>query len=244
MKLEQTSLVCGSEPVASLDDLEQARLETCERRIERGLQTFVDVGEALLTIRDDRLYRATHGTFEAYCEERWGITVRHGQRLMEAVQVVRLLEPTDADATHGSPLPTSERQARELAPLKDDPKAMRKAWNTAVEHTEGKPTAEDVRREVEHVSQDTAGTLMRRVEEEAPDHAERIRLSRVARDFAAALHAVSVLPLLDPHDVVAACSAVEVDSAAGTLASAVRWAEELKQVSSGALTVVPGGGTE
>ncbi len=40
-----------------LDITEQERLNNCERIIERGLNTFVDVGLALLEIRDNRLYR-------------------------------------------------------------------------------------------------------------------------------------------------------------------------------------------
>ena len=48
-------------------------LTECEAVIERGLRTFVEVGEALLRIRDERLYRETHGTFEDYCRERWAM---------------------------------------------------------------------------------------------------------------------------------------------------------------------------
>lgn len=36
----------------------QTRLEELEATIERGLTTFVEVGLALLEIRDSRLYRA------------------------------------------------------------------------------------------------------------------------------------------------------------------------------------------
>ena len=49
---------------------EQERLQCLERIIERGLQTFYEVGTALLEIRDASLYRQTHPTFEAYCRQR------------------------------------------------------------------------------------------------------------------------------------------------------------------------------
>lgn len=39
-------------------------LASCEQRIERGLKTFIDVGQALAEIRDSRLYKGTHETFE------------------------------------------------------------------------------------------------------------------------------------------------------------------------------------
>ena len=47
--------------------LQVRRLAELELVIERGLKTFVEVGAALLGIRDGRLYRETHATFEDYC---------------------------------------------------------------------------------------------------------------------------------------------------------------------------------
>jgi len=42
---------------------EQKTLERLEEVIEKGLPTFIDVGKALIKIRDERLYRAGHKTF-------------------------------------------------------------------------------------------------------------------------------------------------------------------------------------
>ena len=53
---------------------EAAELAECEERIGRGLATFVEVGEALTRVRDGRLYRTSHRTFEAYLRERWDMT--------------------------------------------------------------------------------------------------------------------------------------------------------------------------
>jgi hypothetical protein len=50
---------------------EKGRLDQLEEKIERGLKTFIEVGTALREIRDKRLCRQTHGTFEDYCRERW-----------------------------------------------------------------------------------------------------------------------------------------------------------------------------
>src|SRR5262249_38216319 len=36
---------------------------------ERDIATFVEAGQALLRIRDERLYRSTHETFEEYCRD-------------------------------------------------------------------------------------------------------------------------------------------------------------------------------
>lgn len=118
----------------TLSEVEQARLRHKERLIERGVQ---QVGEALRDIRDERLYRETHGTFEAYCQARWNITPQHANRQIAAAEVAEVLEPL------GSTI--SERQARELAPLRDDPDRMREVWQQANEATDGKPTAAAIR---------------------------------------------------------------------------------------------------
>jgi hypothetical protein len=38
--------------------------------IDGGIKTFIEVGSALLEIRDDRLYRESYGTFDDYCRVR------------------------------------------------------------------------------------------------------------------------------------------------------------------------------
>jgi hypothetical protein len=69
---------------------------------------LVEVGNALREIRDSRLYRATHGTFEAYCRERWGISRPHAYRLISSAEVAKSLSPV-GDIT--------ERALRPLAKL-------------------------------------------------------------------------------------------------------------------------------
>ena len=46
-------------------------LEHYEHIIDQGIKTFVEVGHALLVIRDERLYRERHETFEDYLRQRW-----------------------------------------------------------------------------------------------------------------------------------------------------------------------------
>lgn len=66
---------------------ESGRLSECERIIEKGVGTFVEVGNALAEIRESKLYRASHSTFESYCQERWGFTKRRANQLIEAAGV-------------------------------------------------------------------------------------------------------------------------------------------------------------
>ena len=98
-----------------------AELGRLERLVDAGLSTFVEVGEALLEIRDRRLYRATHKSFGIYCQERWGLGRAHAHRLIASSQVVRVLSPV-------GDVPENERQARELTPLLSDPERLRDAW--------------------------------------------------------------------------------------------------------------------
>ena len=113
---------------------ERSRLYQLEETIEHGLNTFVDVGNALLEIRDNRLYRQEYHTFEDYCKERWNFVRRQADRLIEAAETVENLRPM------GLILPTNERQTRPLTSL--EPKEQVEAWKRVIETTpEGKITA-------------------------------------------------------------------------------------------------------
>ena len=124
-----------------MTEIEENTLVTLEAIIEAGLATFVEVGTALAEISDQRLYRATHDTFEAYVADRFGISRSSAYRKIEAARVVGVVSPT-------GDIP-NERQARELAGLNDDD--TRAAWERAIADTAGRPTAGAVRDAREHV---------------------------------------------------------------------------------------------
>lgn len=100
--------------IIAMSEAERAQLSQHEQVIERGLKTFTEVGNALLAIRDGRLYRAAYKTFEAYCQERWGFVRRQADRLIEAATAVENLRPM------GLELPENERQMRPLVELAPD----------------------------------------------------------------------------------------------------------------------------
>jgi hypothetical protein len=109
---------------------ERERLVELEEVVERGLQTFVEVGSALREIRDARLYRETHETFAAYLDERWGISRSRGYRLIDGARVAELVSPMGDTP--------NERQARELVPLLDDEAALAETWRELrAEHGDG-----------------------------------------------------------------------------------------------------------
>ena len=92
-----------------LSDREQADLATCEAALDNLRVAFWAAGKALQVIRDARLYRATHATFEDYVEQRWDMSRPQAYRLIEAWPLAERLSPM------GDKL--NERQVRELLPL-------------------------------------------------------------------------------------------------------------------------------
>jgi hypothetical protein len=59
-----------------------------EKIIDDNINGFYAVGQALMRIRDDRLYMVDHANFEAYCRERWKFSSRRAYQLIDAVTVV------------------------------------------------------------------------------------------------------------------------------------------------------------
>lgn len=118
--------------------LATARLTDLEAVIERGIGTFVEVGNALREIRNDGLYKQQgYSKFDDYCRERWGWSRQHGYRLMDAAAVAALVSPMGDTP--------NERQVRELMPLKDAPEAVREVMAEANDRTNGQPTAAVIR---------------------------------------------------------------------------------------------------
>src|SRR5512138_440401 len=118
------------------DDLstsEAGRLAELETVIARGLQTFIEVGSALMEIRNSRLYRQMYATFEEYCQERWDLRKSRIYQLMDAAEVVENLKSSTIVELSGGniPLPVNEAQARPLAKL--DVEMQRQVWRRAIE---------------------------------------------------------------------------------------------------------------
>jgi hypothetical protein len=106
-----------------LNAVERQRLARLEDVIERGRKAFIEVGQALLEVRDGRLYREGHDTFEAYCRERWEFGRSYAYELIDAsrgalvVSGIPDIEP-----------PSNAAQAAELVPLLPDENALVGAW--------------------------------------------------------------------------------------------------------------------
>lgn len=118
---------------------ESAAYQSHEEVIARNFKAFQQVGEALLDIRERRLYREEYSTFESYLSERWGMKHSQAYRLIDASKVMRDLSPIGDKGF----LPANESQARELVSL---PSALRPlALNIAYQAADGSPTAAHIR---------------------------------------------------------------------------------------------------
>lgn len=114
-------------PVEHLNPKERSHLQELEKVIQGGLRTFFEVGHALGEIREKRLYRDSHQTFEAYCREKWEISRVHAHRLVAAAEVRDVLAEGDL------PLPETEGQIRALTllPRKQIPLVWASVINSA-----------------------------------------------------------------------------------------------------------------
>jgi hypothetical protein len=147
-----------------------------ERKVERA---FFEAGKALMELRDRRLYRSTHKTFEEYCRSRFGYTRMAATYKIAAATVMENLSTIGLQnaeiTTDGlqSPkmstiglqnvgmstiglqiLPTNERQVRPLVAL--EPEVQRTAWQQAVQVAGGKvPTGRIVKDVVQRIMERT-----------------------------------------------------------------------------------------
>lgn len=67
-----------------LSEQEQVLLDSCERAIHDGLNSFVSLGKALFTIRHYELYRDQYENFEDYCQTRWRFNKTRASQLIGA----------------------------------------------------------------------------------------------------------------------------------------------------------------
>lgn len=111
---------------AGLSSEEAAKLAECEDDIRSGA---LKMAEALLTIRDKKLYREGFETFEDYCRVRLGFSRSRAYELCDFAGISRELGEMSAMAD--TPLPQNERQARPLKKLKSAEQRA-KAWTKAV----------------------------------------------------------------------------------------------------------------
>ncbi|MFC9996075.1 hypothetical protein [Nocardia sp. NPDC127526] len=91
----------------STGELEQ--LEVCESSIDALRVAFWTAGRALQIVRDGRLYRADHASFDDYVEKRWDMQRSYAHKLIRAWPLAARLHPLAPSINEG--------QIRELLPV-------------------------------------------------------------------------------------------------------------------------------
>ena len=141
--LTEALTVLVPEVITPLSTLEAKQREVLEDQIRQNMRGFLIVGRSLLEINKLRLYRDTHDSFEAYMEDQWDLSERHGYRLLQAAEIVQNLEVHAGEF----PMPNAERQVRELAEL--PPSLQAEVWKEACQRAgEGRVPAARVVGEV------------------------------------------------------------------------------------------------
>lgn len=88
-----------------------------ERTIGKTQGSFIACGNALAEIRDSKLYRSTHKTFEAYCSDVWGWSRQRAYQLIDAAEL-RAALPEKCQ-----PGLTNEKQLRALKSVPKEKRA-------------------------------------------------------------------------------------------------------------------------
>jgi hypothetical protein len=101
----------NTNPDNTLTSAEVAHLNKLEAIVQRGLDTDLDLGNALAEISDASLYRATHQTFEAYLRDRWEIRRSTDDQLNQTAETA---DPPSTDLE--PPVPGTEPEPGAVAP--------------------------------------------------------------------------------------------------------------------------------
>ena len=120
---------------------EQERRVVLEAQVDKS---FHDAVMALREIRDKRLYRSTHATFEEYCPERFGYGKRYAYHLINASYVIDNIEQENVreqSELRVHLLPSNEYQIRPLVDL--EPSIQFRIWSEAVTRAKGKTPSQN-----------------------------------------------------------------------------------------------------
>lgn len=145
--VQETPVAAAVEVVEELTESEASDRHRLELKVERA---FVEAGKALAELRNRKLYRSTHQSFEDYCQNRFGYTRYSAYYKIAASEVFdNLLTKSQQNSATESDqiLPTKETQVRPLTKL--EPEEQLEVWQQAVARAGGRvPTERLVKAEV------------------------------------------------------------------------------------------------
>ncbi|MEH1925923.1 hypothetical protein [Nostoc sp.] len=139
--------------IRELTEEEQSLRLQLERQVEKA---FLSAGQALMELRDRRLYRSTHRTFEEYCRERFNYSRDAAYLKISATVVYENLQKFLPTIGRQIPMPTNERQLRFLAKAELEPAVQADVWQQAVEQAGNKiPSGRIVKDVVDRIREST-----------------------------------------------------------------------------------------
>lgn len=112
-------------------------LHDLEIVIERGIDQFLKVGQALKTIRDNRLFEPQYKSFKHYLQERWYMNRSYAYQLISSVDVVMNLGEGELSNAY---------QAKPLIPL--EPEEQQIVWQVVKQTS---PTAKPSNQHIKSV---------------------------------------------------------------------------------------------
>jgi hypothetical protein len=134
------------------------KLAKLEKRIEENQKAaWYENSLILLKIRNEKMYKKKHDTFEKYLEDRWDIRRKRGYQLMKSAEFMQIAEKNMDEIVHQNEvlvdisepiLPKNERQLRPLLEKLSHNGERLKVWAEVVETGE-KITAELVQHKVD-----------------------------------------------------------------------------------------------
>ena len=168
--------------IEKLDNSSLSESEIKERNeLENTVsQAFFLAGQALKTLRNKRLYRETHSTFEAYVKDRFDFKKSAAYYLINASEVVENLKrPQFVDKNQNQTiLPSKESQCRPMSKL--SPEEQRQVWSSAVEKAGGKVPSGRIIKEVVNEIKGVKSKMFSQPKKEGPHLVPGIGIEYIA----------------------------------------------------------------
>jgi N6-adenosine-specific RNA methylase IME4 len=108
-------------------EVEQSKYQRLKQKCKSA---WIDFANAIIEIRDTKLYRIEYDTFEDFCNSELGITDNYARRLVASAEVFDNLKSVPI----GTVLPNTESQTRPLTKL--EPELQPFVWANVVEENE------------------------------------------------------------------------------------------------------------
>jgi len=147
------------------------RRNELEAIVEKNLSAFVTVGMALRSIRDERLYRETHDTFEKYVRDRFDIARRTAYQHIEAASIFENVR----NCAQIEILPARESHVLPLSKLEETRQI--EVWEMIVD------TAPDNKVTASHVAKVVADILGEQIRKRAKSEQDKTRQSKTMPDY-------------------------------------------------------------